>query len=306
MAEEKVPQKVIMIVNGQPIEVCLKTLILSNKQAQNVLTSLKKQSLQDIHTLRLYWGDVIMLNIITNQLLQKIDSRNLARILKPVNTLEEDLEEYRIEHGKQIVNLKDALIKAQDTSLPLDYSRELEKYYKDEYIDRDKKDENEFKDVVKEINSTIQPNNNEEDKAVSSNNTQNPEKSLKNKKKENSADDKNKPKTNFVDGASKKQKPKTTETPQKRATYKKDSDEEVIDFLSLFGGQIKEEEKSVPDSKPIENFLSLETSKTNKKTDVSDKDDNNEKQSNQTKTEFSAAQEAFTNYNSLDLDKLFD
>lgn len=314
MAEEKVPQKVIMIVNGQPIEVCLKTLILSNKQAQNVLTSLKKQSLQDIHTLRLYWGDVVMLNIITNQLLQKIDSRNLARILKPVNTLQEDLEEYRKEHGKQITNLKDALITAQDTSLPLDYSRELEKYYKDEYLDKDKKEENDFKDTIKEINSDEQSvfgdDNNTSTKENTYESVPKPESNNQSQKETTTQKKKNKkpnkPKSETNEKSATHNSPKTVK--QKRAIYKTDEDEETIDFLTLLGGQIKDDdnETDTKQSKPIEDFILDRVTKSSENSTIEQEPTIDDNKIQRKQTEFSAAQEAFTSYDSLDLDKLFN
>ena len=134
------PEKIIMIVNGEPIEMCLKTISLSNKRAQNTLRYLKKQSMSQAHTLRFFWGDVVMLNIITNRLLQDVDPRDLARVLKPTESLQSDLDEYRGAREKKVENLKEALIIANDKNLPLDYSRELEKYFKDEYLD--KKDDN--------------------------------------------------------------------------------------------------------------------------------------------------------------------
>ena len=139
--QTKNEEKIIMIVNGQPIEVCSRTLLLCNKRAQRLLTALKKQSLEEAKTLRLFWGDIIMLNILTNQLLQKIPSRTLARIVKPTKSLREDLQEYRDDRQKKVENLKNALIIANDPMLPLDYSRELEKYYKDDFSNGDSDDE---------------------------------------------------------------------------------------------------------------------------------------------------------------------
>ena len=122
-----------MMVNGQPIEMCAKTLMLCNQRCQKLLNNLKKQSLDDAHTFRIFWGDVIMLNILTNQLLQKVPAKTLARIVKPIDSLQDDLQEYRDDRKKKTERLKNALIVANDPLLPLDYSRELEKYYKDDF-----------------------------------------------------------------------------------------------------------------------------------------------------------------------------
>lgn len=139
-------QKIIMIVNGQPIEMCLKTLKVSNKRSQKLITSLKRKSMEQAHTMRLFWGDVIMLNIITNQLLQKVDSKSLSRILKPVESLQADLDEYRENRKDVAKKLKDVLIVAHNDTLPLDYSHELEKYYKSKF--KSEAEEDEFDSII--------------------------------------------------------------------------------------------------------------------------------------------------------------
>ena len=118
-----------MIVNGQPVEMCPKTLNMCNKRAQRMITALKTQSMEKVHTMRLFWGDIVMLNIITNQLLQKVDNRSLSRVLKPTESLQADLDEYKATRQQKADRLRDALITAMDDTLPLDYSRELEKYF---------------------------------------------------------------------------------------------------------------------------------------------------------------------------------
>ena len=121
-----------MIVNGEEIEMCTKTLTLSNRRMQKMLKMLKESSMETTHTLRVYWGDIIILNIITNQLLQKIDTRVLARIMRPTESIKQDLIDYRNERENAFNRLKDTIIKANDKDLPLDYSQELEKYFKEE------------------------------------------------------------------------------------------------------------------------------------------------------------------------------
>ena len=132
MDDKQKQEKIIMMVNGEPIDMCPRTLSLCNKRMQALLQKLKVESREKTHTLRFYWGDVIMLNIITNQMLQHVDARALGRIVKPVNSIKEDLEEYQTEREKRIEKLRDVIITANDDKLPLDYSRELEKYYREE------------------------------------------------------------------------------------------------------------------------------------------------------------------------------
>ena len=307
MAEEKVPQKVVMIVNGQPIEVCLKTLIISNQRAQNVLKTIKKESMQGMHTLRFFWGDVMMLNIITNHLLQKIDSKSLARMLKPVNSLEEDWKEYYDEHVRKTETLKNAIITAFDSSLPLDYSSELEKYYKDEYLDKDKKENEEFENVVKETNQNSTQTS--ENTSSKENGQKAPQKEPQKEKKD--AEISKKPSKEISESSkiSDKKFKKTqknnnftdNEKIQKRASYKPDTDEENIDFTSLFGGFATDDEPQ--NTEPIENFISLEN-KNNLFTNETAPNQTNEVKN--PKDEFTASKEAFTNFNSIDLDKLFE
>lgn len=146
MEDSNSKQKIIMVVNGQPIEMCLKTLKLCNKRSQNLITSLKRKSLEQAHTMRLFWGDIIMLNIITNQMLQKVDSKSLSRILKPVESLQADLDEYRETRNDVAGKLKDVLIIARNDTLPLDYSHELEKYYKSKF--KSESEEDEFSSII--------------------------------------------------------------------------------------------------------------------------------------------------------------
>jgi hypothetical protein len=168
---EKKPESIIMIVNGQPVEVCLRTLNVCNKRAQNFLRYLKKQSLEKVHTMRFFWGDVIMLNMLTNQLLQKVNYKSLSRVLKPTVSLKDDLEEYREHRKVQVENLKDALIMANDKMLPLDYSRELEKYYKKVSVDEDAEKEKELTSAILSSSKDKHSEENSKTELVSEQNT---------------------------------------------------------------------------------------------------------------------------------------
>lgn len=155
--DNKDPEKIIMIVNGQPIEMCLKTLSLCNKRSQLMIKSMRKQSLAEMRTMRMFWGDIVMMNIITNQLLQKVNPLSLQRVLKPTNSLTEDLMEYRDTRKKQMENIKSAVIIAHNDSLPLDYSNELEKYYKEEFVDNTKDTEEKDKTDISDFLGTVPP-----------------------------------------------------------------------------------------------------------------------------------------------------
>lgn len=302
--------KIIMIVNGQPIEMCPKTLNMCNKRAQRMVTSLKTQSLEKVHTMRLFWGDVVMLNIITNQLLQKVDSRSLARVLKPTNSLEEDLEEYRETRKSKVEKLKDTLIIANDSTLPLDYSRELEKYFYDTTPDEDE-EESVIEKVEVPETKTVEKEEPEEKKKTQ-NNMQKRDKKI----------------------VAPVQKSSST---RNKSIYRPDDSEEEIDFSVFSQPQknldpapsskitpMKEKPKNTPQKalnkpkiEPQESTANIteETSgecditslfETKKTTDIVEEKEIKETQPIQPiKNEFERHQESFTSFGALDLDSLF-
>ena len=327
--ENENKDKLYMIVNGEPIEMCPKTLNLCNKRAQNMITSLKKQSLEKVHTMRLFWGDVVMLNIITNQLLQKVDSRSLARVLKPVTTLQEDLDEYREVRKNKIENLKNALITANDDTLPLDYSRELEKYY------RTTVDEEEVDLDIDKLQ--IPPEINKPAPSTTDVPTKEEESSTKEKDKISENSQKK--------GMNKQQDEKKsgkTSTVKNKNIYRSDDNEEVVDFsfkpVSNGSKEIPNQKQTDKSKKKSNGYninsekssSSKETSQTiensspnsqQKTTNASPatagnfgdlfenkkiESGNNKQETQSTKTELEKHQEAFTSYGSLDLDSLFN
>ena len=48
------------------------------------LNALMKTALRDHHSLRMFWGDVIMLNLITNKLLKQANPKTIEQILSPI------------------------------------------------------------------------------------------------------------------------------------------------------------------------------------------------------------------------------
>lgn len=304
-------EKFFMIVNGQPIEMCPKTLNMCNKRTQKMITSLKAQSLEKVHTMRLFWGDVVMLNIITNQLLQKVDSRSLARVLKPVNSLEEDLEEYRETRKSKVEKLKDTLIIANDSTLPLDYSRELEKYFYD--TPNEENEENEEELTIEKITP--------------------PETNIK----EDTTKDINKTKNNIQKRDKKLPTPtKKSSVIRNRNIYRSDETEEEIDF-SAFPQPTESNVTTKPDvdiditkstkatpkkefpkpdikqpQKPFDEVAIEEDEELNiaslfetKKSVETNNNDNKIQELPPAKNEFEKHQEAFASFGSLDLDSLF-
>lgn len=320
--ENETNGKIIMIVNGQPIEMCPKTLEMCNKRSQRMITALKSQSLEKVHTMRLFWGDVIMLNIITNQLLQKVDSRSLARVLKPTNSLEEDLNEYREARKSKVDKLKDALIVANDSTLPLDYSRELEKYFYDDVSDNEEDTEELSIDkiTVPELKNNETPKESEQKQQKTT---------MQKRDKKVTAPPSNK-----------------SFTMRNKNIYRADESEEEIDFSSNISqpqpktesrledqktSNKKNEQKNSPnfskDVKPIVNETPANEKTTDfadivqhveEETDISElfsskKPEEKKEEFNQEekpvempqKNEFEKHQESFTSFGAIDLDSLF-
>jgi len=77
-----------LMINKWDVELCAKTLNVSRKRVERYLNALMRTALRDHHSLRMFWSDVIMLNLITNKLLKQADPRTIERILKPVEDKE--------------------------------------------------------------------------------------------------------------------------------------------------------------------------------------------------------------------------
>ena len=308
-------EKIIMIVNGQPIEMCPKTLNMCNKRAQRMITALKTQSMEKVHTMRLFWGDVVMLNIITNQLLQKVDNRSLSRVLKPTESLQADLDEYKATRQQKADRLRDALITAMDDTLPLDYSRELEKYFYETPL---------VEEHTEEL--TI-------DKITIPNKETFDEKTIKNHQVQQDKNTKNNIQQRDKKVAMPTQKKPTTKN---KNIYRSDDSEEEVDFSISIKSQKTSDttyihkEKSItenaekskktekvlkePDISFSQNTYSTITNDTNeedistlfetkKSTDTAE--EKVLKNTQPVKNEFERNQESFTSFGSIDLDSLF-
>lgn len=299
-------ETIFMIVNGQPIEMCPKTLNMCNKRAQKMITALKSQSLEKVHTMRLFWGDVIMLNIITNQLLQKVDSRSLSRVLKPVNSLEEDLEEYRETRKAKVEKLKDALVVANDSTLPLDYSRELEKYFHDTPVEED----TEELTIEKITTPTIKTNDDEQKKKKPQSNIQKRDKkvstpvqkssTLRNKNIYRSDDSEEE-----VDFSTFSQNLKSDSAKSSQNTTKPEKTQEITPKKESNEPDIKQKQKPfndiiIEENEELNIDLLFETKKS-----ANENEDNKKSEEHPNKNEFEKHQEAFTSFGSLDLDSLF-
>ncbi len=72
-----------VMLNKWDVELCAKTLNISRKRTERYLNTLMNRAHKKYGSMRFFWGDVIMLNLITTKLLKAADPREIERILSP-------------------------------------------------------------------------------------------------------------------------------------------------------------------------------------------------------------------------------
>lgn len=77
-----------VMLNKWDVELCAKTLNASRHRVERNLNALLKTTLKDHHSLRMFWSDVILLNLITNKLLKQADPQMIEKILSPIGDAE--------------------------------------------------------------------------------------------------------------------------------------------------------------------------------------------------------------------------
>lgn len=77
-----------VMLNKWDVDLCAKTLNVSRRRVERYLNALMKTTLRDHHSLRMFWSDVIMMNLITNKLLKQADPQRIEKILAPVGDTE--------------------------------------------------------------------------------------------------------------------------------------------------------------------------------------------------------------------------
>ena len=77
-----------IMLNKWDVDLCAKTLNVSRKRVERYLNALMETAIRDHKSLRMFWSDVIMLNLITNKLLKSADPRTIEKILSPVDDKE--------------------------------------------------------------------------------------------------------------------------------------------------------------------------------------------------------------------------
>lgn len=77
-----------IMLNKWDVDLCAKTLNVSRRRVERYLNALMKTAIRDHNSLRMFWSDVIMLNLITNKLLKSADPQTIERILAPVDDKE--------------------------------------------------------------------------------------------------------------------------------------------------------------------------------------------------------------------------
>lgn len=70
-----------VMLNKWDVELCARTLNISRKRTERYLKALMSKVAKEHGSLRFFWSDVIMMNIITNKLLKTADPREIERIL---------------------------------------------------------------------------------------------------------------------------------------------------------------------------------------------------------------------------------
>lgn len=77
-----------IMLNKWDVDLCAKTLNVSRRRVERYLNALMKTAIRDHKSLRIFWSDVIMLNLITNKLLKSADPQTIEKILSPVDDKE--------------------------------------------------------------------------------------------------------------------------------------------------------------------------------------------------------------------------
>ena len=77
-----------IMLNKWDVDLCAKTLNVSRRRVERYLNALMKTVIRDHKSLRIFWSDVIMLNLITNKLLKSADPQTIEKILSPVDDKE--------------------------------------------------------------------------------------------------------------------------------------------------------------------------------------------------------------------------
>lgn len=79
-----------IVINGQAIEVCARTINISRKRCNAYLNSLLQKTEKEYGSHRFFWSDVIMLNMLTNRILYHSDPRYIEKIMSPKGAKGED------------------------------------------------------------------------------------------------------------------------------------------------------------------------------------------------------------------------
>jgi len=72
-----------MIIGGQEVRLCAKTMNISRKRCLAYLKSLLKKTKEEYGSERFFWADIIMLNMLTNRILYHADHKHIEKIIYP-------------------------------------------------------------------------------------------------------------------------------------------------------------------------------------------------------------------------------
>lgn len=72
-----------VVINGQEVNLCAKTLNVSRKRCMAFLQNLLKRTKEDYGSHRFFWADIIMLNMLTNKILYHSDPKHIEKAISP-------------------------------------------------------------------------------------------------------------------------------------------------------------------------------------------------------------------------------
>ncbi len=89
-------------INGTPIDVDACTLYFAKGRVNKYLQVLKEEALSQTGSLRSFWADVILLNLITNNMLTEAKPYVIEKMLNPVKYMspQKAVEFYKAEQAK--------------------------------------------------------------------------------------------------------------------------------------------------------------------------------------------------------------
>lgn len=84
MDNEKITKTYRLIINGQDVVVDAATLAVSEKRVKRYLKKLLAASKENTKSTRAFWGDIIMLNLLTDKILKNANPFTIEKAVSPL------------------------------------------------------------------------------------------------------------------------------------------------------------------------------------------------------------------------------